>query len=162
MRQTQFRSTDMLDRNALDEEYQLRWSRFAGTPLGSECQRLGLGTLGLGNWRLWDWAAIAGLQLYDYGKDDGLGGRVMPTIGEPLTLVRNTDNLFHKEAIEVWYRNGYQLGHIPRWFAEKLAPQMDIGLSCKAFVRDPGNGRPMSLEAILIGPAIAAAFYPDE
>lgn len=97
---------------------------------------------------------VAGLQYYAYHRDDGLGGRVEPRAGDPLTLVRDPENRHDSFAIEVWWRNGYKLGHLPREDAADLAPLMDRGLGVVARVADPGRGRTWSMMVALTGPAL--------
>lgn len=42
---------------------------------------------------------------------------------------------------------------MPRDTAAELAPLMDAGAACRAYVLDPGDGEAWSLRALLVGPA---------
>ncbi len=97
---------------------------------------------------------VAGLQFYDYWRDDGLGGRAVPAEGDRVSLVRQPDNAHDRRAIEVWWKNGVRLGHLPRPWARRLAPWMDIGLHVSAAIRDPGNGSAWSMTLALHGPLV--------
>lgn len=100
---------------------------------------------------------VAGLQYYDYGKlDDVLGRRVIPAAGDRLALVRRPDNKWDTHAVEVWWGNGHLLGHLPRVTARELAPRLDAGLVCRAYVRCPGNGSRWSMSVELVGSAIVS------
>ena len=98
-------------------------------------------------------SSVAGLQFYGYHRPDGLDGRVVPLPGDRLTLVRRPDNLADPNAVEVWWRNSHQLGHLPRRVAKSVAPRIDLGESVRAYVWDGGTGASWSLRAWLVGPA---------
>lgn len=104
-----------------------------------------------GEWRAVSF--VAGLQFYDYHRSDGLDGRVVPLAGDRLTLVRRPDNRADPNATEVWWRNGHQLGHLPRRVAGSVAPRIDLGEPVRAYVWDGGTGATWSLKAWLVGPA---------
>ena len=98
-------------------------------------------------------SSVAGLQFYGYHRPDGLDGRVVPLPGDRLTLVRRPDKLADPNAVEVWWRNSHQLGHLPRGVAACVAPRMDLGESVRAYVLDGGTGASWSLKMLLVGPA---------
>ena len=104
------------------------------------------------------WATVtaAGLQFYRYAGPDDLGGRVIPTPGDRLALVRAPDNPADANAVEIWWRNEHQLGHLPRGVAAELAPRLDGGDPVRAYVADPGTGAAWSLVVLLIGRGVEA------
>ena len=97
---------------------------------------------------------VAGLQYYAYHRDDGLGGRVEPRKGDPVALVREPGNRHDRNAVQVWWRNAHQIGHLSRDDAADLAPLMDRGLGVVACVVDPGRGHAWSMKVALSGPAV--------
>lgn len=99
----------------------------------------------------WTSVVAAGLQFYRYAGPDDLGGRVMPTPGDRLALVRAPDNPADGHAIEIWWRNEHMLGHLPRGVAAELAPRLDGGDPVRAYVADPGTGEAWSLVVLLVG-----------
>lgn len=118
-----------------------------GTPLGLELERLRAG-------ERWCIVTVAGLQFYCYGRwDDVLDRLVIPERGDRLALMRRPENPQDQHAVEIWWRDGHQLGHVPRGLAAELAPQLDAGAACRAYVLDPGDGEAWSLRALLVGPA---------
>jgi len=102
----------------------------------------------------WATTSLAGLQFYDYAsRDPVLDTEVLPRFGDRLALMRRPDNRFDANAVETWWRNEYQLGHLPRSVAANVAPLLDAGKSLRAYVVETGNGRAWSLQALLIGAA---------
>ena len=100
---------------------------------------------------------IAGLQYYDYNREDDTMGKIFPRSGERLELVRQPNNKKDKNAIEVSFRNGqYQLCHVPRQIAKLLAPQLDSFVPVRAYMFKPGDGLPWSAAMVLFGPGIDA------
>ena len=97
---------------------------------------------------------VAGLQYYHYRRDDGMGGRAEPRAGDPITLVHEPGNRHDRFAIEVWWRNGVKLGHLPRDTARDFAPLIDAGVGLVARVSDPGRGCTWSMTVALSGPAV--------
>lgn len=105
----------------------------------------------------WATTPLAGLQFYDYGcRDAVLGTEVMPAHGDRLALMRRADNPFDTNATEVWWRNEYQIGHLPRSVAAEVAPLLDAGKVLRAYVVDVGNGEAWSVKALLVGAAAEA------
>lgn len=99
---------------------------------------------------------IAGLQYYKYYESDELSEKKLrPNVGDRIQFVRNPDNQYDKNAIEVWFKNGqHMLGHIPATLAKKLAPEMDAGKFLKGYFINEGDGRAWSVSALLLGPAL--------
>lgn len=120
---------------------------FEGTVLAHERSRLDAG-------EPWCVATVAGLQFYSYGREDELIGRVLPQPGDPIALMRRPDNAADSRAVEVWWRNRFHLGHLPREVAYDLAPRMDEGKSCRAYVFDGGTGAAWSMRLVMIGAAV--------
>ena len=116
----------------------------AGSPLALERSAIELGDP-------WMVIHIAGLRYYEYGHDDGLGRVVSPSSGDRLSLIRRPENRHDGNAVEIWWRNGIHLGHVPRHHAEWLAPELDAGKSIRAFVVRP---LPCSMEAMMMGTAV--------
>ncbi|SFU51808.1 MULTISPECIES: HIRAN domain-containing protein [unclassified Methylobacterium] len=107
----------------------------------------------------WVDASIAGLQFYDYGLVDELTGEpLIPAAGDRLSLVREPENPHDADAVEVWWRNGIRLGHLPRRVAAEIAGQLDAGVALRAYVAHGGDGEAWSARALLVGPA-AEAFH---
>lgn len=104
----------------------------------------------------WTSVVAAGLQFYRYADPDDLGGRVMPAPGDRLALVRTPDNEADANAVEIWWRNEHQLGHLPRGVAAELAPRLDGGDPVRAYVADPGTGEAWSLVVLLVGRGVEA------
>jgi len=96
---------------------------------------------------------IAGLQFYDYGRDDEIIGPVIPRAGDRLQIVRDPGNPYDRNACRVEWRNRFVLGHLPREAAASVAPLLDAGKRLSAFVHKPGDGSVWSLTALLVGPA---------
>lgn len=97
---------------------------------------------------------IAGLQFYSYCENDDIIGRVMPSYGDRLQLIRTPGNPYDVNAIEVWFRNGqFKLGHVPRWIVKFLAPNMDSGKDLRAYSVATGNGNAWSVPMVLFGAA---------
>lgn len=120
-----------------------------------ECP-LAVEATGLDAGEAWMTTRLAGLQFYSYNQSDGLEGAVRPQFGDRLHLMRRPDNRADKNAVEIWWKNEFMIGHLPAHNAEEVAPLMDAGKALRAYVSDPGDGRAWSLEAILIGPAAEA------
>lgn len=106
----------------------------------------------------WAETAIAGLQFYDYGTPGLSGKPVSPALGDRIVLVRAPDNQNDANAIEVWWRNSVRLGHLPRELAAEVAPRLDAGAPCRAYVLSPGNGEPWSAWALILGEAVRPAY----
>ncbi|WP_267358612.1 MULTISPECIES: HIRAN domain-containing protein [unclassified Methylobacterium] len=124
----------------------------AGTDAASEESRLAGG-------EAWFTTEIAGLQYHSYGRTDELTGeRVIPLPGDRLSLVREPANPHDANAIQVWWKNGRMLGHLPRYCASELAPLLDDGVAARAYVMQPGDGEAWSLRALIVGPA-GAGFH---
>jgi hypothetical protein len=103
----------------------------------------------------WCLTELAGLQFYEYGLwDDWLEERVMPKDGDRLSLVRVPENAHDENAVEVWWRNGLKLGHLPRAVAAVVAGPLDIGLRCRAYIADGGTGEAWTAKALLVGEAV--------
>ena len=124
------------------------WDAFADTPAALEREHIEGG-------EPWANAAAAGLQFYAYGRSNGLGGRVLPQSGDRLTLSRQPDNGHDRNAVELLWRNRHQLGHLPRGVAATLAPRLDRGEACRAYVWHEGTGAAWSLRVFLVGAATA-------
>ena len=67
--------------------------------------------------------------------------------GEPLTLIREPQNKFDKNAISIWvhgknlFRNGdFQIGYIKTELAEEIAPRIDAGWTITAEVKEVTGG----------------------
>ena len=100
--------------------------------------------------------AIAGLQYYDI-DDVALSGDVSPKACERLLLVREPENRYDPNAIEVRNFNGeYQLGHLPRHIAQLCAPVLDELGDISAAVYRQYDGSTWSLIAVVYGNAIPA------
>lgn len=107
----------------------------------------------------WVDASIAGLQFYDYGLVDELTGEpLIPAAGDRLSLVREPENPHDARAVDVWWRNGIRLGHLPRRVAAEIAGPLDAGVALRAYVAHGGDGEAWSARALLVGPA-AEAFH---
>lgn len=118
-----------------------------GTDAASEESRLAAG-------EAWFTTEIAGLQFHSYGRVDELTGeRIIPQLGERLSLVREPANSHDENAIQVWWKNGHMLGHLPRYCAAELAPLLDAGVAARAYVHQPGDGEAWSMRALVVGPA---------
>ncbi|UIN36932.1 HIRAN domain-containing protein [Methylobacterium oryzae] len=122
----------------------------AGTDAGVEIEVLRRG-------EPWLDTSIAGLQFYDYGLTDVLTGEpLIPAAGDRLSLVREPENPHDPCAIEVWWRNGARLGHLPRLVAAEVAGPLDAGVALRAYVAHGGDGEAWSARALLVGPAAEA------
>lgn len=105
----------------------------------------------------WLGTSIAGLQFYDYGAVDELTGEpLIPAAGDRLHLVREPANPHDPNAVEVWWRNGIRLGHLPRFVAAEVAGPLDAGVALRAYVATGSDGEAWSARALLVGPAAAA------
>lgn len=123
-----------------------------GTDAGVEIEALRRG-------EPWVDSSIAGLQFYDYaGIDELTGEPLIPVAGDRLSLVREPENPHDPCAIEVWWRNGVRLGHLPRRVAAEVAGPLDAGVALRAYVAHGGDGEARSARALLVGPA-AEAFH---
>lgn len=107
----------------------------------------------------WFASEIAGLQFYRYdARDELTGSRLRPQPGDRLHLVRDPENEYDGNAVQVWWRNEHQLGHLPRYAAAQIAQLLDAGAAARAYVVDPGDGEAWSLRALVVG-AAAAPLY---
>jgi len=99
---------------------------------------------------------IAGLQFYKYSDlDEMTDKRLRPQAGDRIEFVRNPDNEYDSNAIEIWFKNGqHMLGHVPAQLARSLAPEMDAGKFLKGYFINEGDGRAWSVSALLLGPAL--------
>ncbi|WP_395454308.1 HIRAN domain-containing protein [Azospirillum melinis] len=104
----------------------------------------------------WATTSVAGLQFYAYGTHDELVGEVIPPPGDRLTIMRRPENYADANACEVWWRNCFHLGHLPRGVAAELAPALDAGKGLRAYVIDPGDGSTWSVRLVLVGSAAEA------
>ena len=94
---------------------------------------------------------IAGLQYYDYDRVDDLIGRIRPARGDRLLLVRQPDNPYDGNAVEVRWRNGrLLLGHLPRKIAAQIAPMLDAGSAVRCFAMNSGTGAGWSVWVLLV------------
>ena len=94
---------------------------------------------------------IAGLQFYDYDKVDQLIGRIRPQRGDRLQMVRQPDNFYDENAVEIHWRNGrLQLGHLPAAFAKAIAPLLDAGSAIRCYAMNSGNGAGWSVWMLLV------------
>lgn len=103
--------------------------------------------------QFWAVTDVAGLQYYRYGRHDELVGRIIPKAGDRLSLMRRPANPRDDNAVEVWWRNSFHLGHLPCGVAASVAPGMDGGQALRAYVLDGGNGEAWSMHILLVGPA---------
>ncbi|GJE46990.1 hypothetical protein GOFOIKOB_0009 [Methylobacterium tardum] len=125
---------------------------FEGTYAGVEIPALKAG-------EPWIDSSIAGLQFYDYAAIYELTGEpLIPVAGDRLSLVRESENPHDSNAVEVWWRNGIRLGHLPRRVAAEIAGPLDAGVALRAYVAHGGDGEAWSARALLVGSA-AAAFH---
>ena len=98
--------------------------------------------------------SVAGLQYYDI-DDEALSGDVSPKACERLLLVREPDNRYDPNAIEVRNFNGeYQLGHLPRHIAALCAPVIDELGDLNAAVFREYDGSTWSLIALIYGKSV--------
>ncbi|UCA44766.1 HIRAN domain-containing protein [Pseudochrobactrum sp. XF203] len=99
---------------------------------------------------------IAGLQFYKYSDSDEMSDKLLrPQAGDRIQFIRNPDNEYDENAIEIWFKNGqHMLGHVPARLAAVLAPQMDAGKLLKGYFLNEGDGRAWSVSALLLGPAL--------
>ncbi len=105
----------------------------------------------------WVDTSLAGLQFYDYaGIDELTGEPLIPAAGDRLSLVREPANPHDGNAVEVWWRNGIRLGHLPRHVAAEIAGALDAGVALRAYVAHGGDGEAWSARALLVGPAAEA------
>jgi hypothetical protein len=116
---------------------------------------VGVEVAGIAAGEPWMITELAGLQFYAYGRQDDIVGEVMPQSGDRLHIVRNPENRHDRNACEVWWRNSFKLGHLPRGLVYEVAPALDAGKSLRAYVYKPGNGEAWSLCALLVGEVVA-------
>lgn len=138
-----------MDYREEDAQNVIDWSAFGDGPAAVERRHVENG----GSWAT---CRAAGIQFYDYGRSDELGGRVVPLVGDRLAVVRRPDNRADSAACELWWRNHHMLGHLPRTVAWCMAERMDLGESLRAYVLDPGDGSAWSMRVLLVGPACVA------
>ena len=136
---------DCSDVDYVDSIFDL--SLFANTPLALEA------ALSDGS-EFWCTSEIAGLQFYSYNSDDDLIGKVIPKVGDSITIMRRPNNPKDRNACEVWWRNNFLLGHLPRGLASQIAHEIDEGKGLRAYVINDGDGSPWSLELLLVGRAV--------
>lgn len=105
--------------------------------------------------------SIAGLQFHDFGRPDGLDGTVQPQRGDRLQLVREPENPADENAVGVWWRNSYRIGHLPRAVAADVAAGMDAGESLRAYLTREGDGSPWSAKLLLIGSPVRLIHEAD-
>lgn len=131
-----------------ETERELGLGAAEGTPMVLEAPRIASG-------EPWCTVAVAGLQYRSYGIwDDVLEREILPALGDRLELQREPDNAHDCNAVRVLWRNGqHWLGYVPRAVAADLAPRLDAGLACRAYVWDPGQGGAWELRALLVGAA---------
>lgn len=103
--------------------------------------------------QFWATTDVAGLQYYRYGRSDDFVGRVIPKAGDRLSLMRRPTNPRDDNAVEVWWRNSFHLGHLPGGVAASVASGMDSGQALRAYVLDGGDGEAWSMHILLVGPA---------
>jgi hypothetical protein len=99
---------------------------------------------------------VAGTQYYQRGRyDHELEQRIWPRAGDVLDLVRQPENPHDFNAIQIRYKNAqYMIGHVPRGFAEYLAPAMDAGQILRAYCTITGDHRPWTMCFAITGPVI--------
>ena len=92
----------------------------------------------------WAWFRTAGLQYGDYGQYAEMlnGEMVIPGRGDRLHLMRRPTNPHDTNAVEIWWRNFWFLGHVPRPTAAILAGPLDAGRAARAYALDPGESYP--------------------
>ncbi|KAG6378256.1 putative DNA repair protein rad5 [Boletus reticuloceps] len=87
--------------------------------------------------------SIVGVQYYK--------GLVGP--GEQVRLVREPNNRYDRNAIQVQNIGGAQVGHIPRNVASQLAPLLDRGLVTVEGDMHEGNRKALSMSLNIYGPS---------
>ncbi len=70
--------------------------------------------------------------------------------------MREPENPHDENAVEVWWRNGIRLGHLPRRVAAEISGPLDAGVALRAYVAHGGDGEAWSARALLVGPAAEA------
>lgn len=97
---------------------------------------------------------VAGLQYYDYDRLDDLLGRLRPSAGDRLQLVRQPQNPYDANAVELRWRNGqFLLGHLPRQIAAQISPLIDAGQAIRGYALNPGTGQSWSVWVVLVSPS---------
>jgi hypothetical protein len=101
-------------------------------------------------------SSVAGTQYHERGDyDRDLDQEIWPLAGDRLELVREPDNPYHENAIQIRWKNGrFMIGHVPRHLADELAPAMDAGQVLMAYCSVMGDCRPWSMCCAIIGPII--------
>jgi hypothetical protein len=131
----------------MSDDEQIDWEAFGESPAAIEQQRIDAGDF-------WCTSSVAGLQYYAYDEPDGLGGVVRPVAGDRLSLMRRPENPADGNAVEIWWRNEYHIGHLPRGVAAIVAGPMDRGASLRGYVFDGGSGEAWSAKILLVGQAV--------
>jgi hypothetical protein len=69
-------------------------------------------------------------------RHDGRGDIIAryANVGDPIRLVRDRDNRYSRYAIAVLLENGKQIGFVPEEDAQELAPHLDQGAKCAAWM----------------------------
>lgn len=133
----------------------LDWVNLAETPLAIERGRIDAGEACC-------LVLVAGLQYHDYHAwDDILERRIMPAAGDRVSLMRRPENRADVNAVEIWWRDGHHFGYLPREIAAVIAPEMDAGVALRAYIVDPGDGCPWSVQVLLVGPACKPLLAPS-
>lgn len=98
---------------------------------------------------------VAGLQYYDYNRLNDLLGRLRPSAGERLQMVRQPENPYDANAVELRWRNGqFQLGHLPRQIAAQISPLIDAGHAIRGYALNAGTGHSWSVWVVLLSPSL--------
>ena len=104
---------------------------------------------------------IAGLQYYDYDQTDDMIGQLRPKSGDRIQMVRQPDNPHDRNAVELRWHNGqFQLGHLPRRAAGRIAPLIDAGQAIRAYALNSGTGQAWSVNVVLVSACLATAVHP--
>jgi len=87
------------------------------------------------------------------------GQNLIPELdrGDPLQLVRDPENEFDTNAVQVRNENGDLLGHLPKDTAAEVAPLMDGGTEVKAKVAEITGG-----SGNHYGCNVTLSYYPPE
>ncbi|SFT27207.1 HIRAN domain-containing protein [Methylobacterium sp. yr668] len=107
-------------------------------------------------------APVAGAQFYAYATEGLDGEPIRPRSGQRLNLVRDPENFFDENAVQVWLGNSTMLGHLPANVASWVAEPLDAGRPLRAYCSHPGDGTAWSLRVLLVGQALASEEQPPE